>query len=644
MKLVLVQLPVPKLNFGVNTGNIPLGPACLKQAISDIPGCQAELLPGDLATYAGDETIVKAVAHRQPDVVGFTVFVWNRDRSVYLAEKIREKTGARIVLGGPEVTWDTVDTYPDFVDLLVPGEGESAIRMVAQGTVPWDKRHFQCPPDRSWLAAGSPYVNGHLPLGRDKVMLLETQRGCPYKCRFCYYSKSREKRDIAENSKVLEGLAWALDNGVEEIYLMDPSFNARPGLDGLLNEMAALNQENTKPENRIALTSEIRAESVTSARAAAYARAGFRSFEVGLQSTNPSALEIMNRPTRMDKFIDGVKALEQAGIVPTIDLIFGLPGDTPQGFRRTVDFILEHLMDRHVQVFPLLVLPGTVFRKRAQELGLVFSPDPPYPVFSTPGFPGAAMEAALDYAEDAFDRTFYPLPDVDLSHGDGDDYIHLDGVSCLVKLVLDHPLSGIRELARFIASPFQIFFRDKACDPEFAARVVSEITTVNPFVPLELVFEDPGFLPDTEALLAAACTPRPHFLDQDLRWLYPDPGNRSILFTLVSGREELVFEGPMKRQVFLWDHSRLPDMGEVEKFDHLDGVLIRLQETSGPGQAAVHSWQDRMAGHCEDLVPVIFSDPGNQVRWMRLTQPGKYDISLLSIHGQRDGAVISQTP
>ena len=624
MKLVLVQLPVPKLNFGVNTGNIPLGPACLKQAVSDLPGCRAELLPGDLATYAGDGAIVAAVTERAPDVVGFTIFAWNRDRSVYLAEKLREKTGARIIFGGPEVTWDTVDRYPDFVDLCIPGEGESALRLVAEEADPWQNKTLDCPSDRSWLAKGSPYVNGHLPLGRDKVMLLETQRGCPYKCRFCYYSKSRKTRDVAGNPRVLEGLAWALDNGVEEIYLMDPSFNARPGLDGLLKEMAALNRE-----GRISLTSEIRAESVTASRAAAYARAGFRSFEVGLQSTNPAALEIMNRPTRLDKFVDGVKALEQADITPTIDLIFGLPGDTPQGFRRTVDFILEHRMDRHVQVFPLLVLPGTVFRKRAQELGFVFSPHPPYPVFQTPGFPEAGMEASLDYAEDAFDRTFYPLPDLDLSHKGEDRYIRLGGMPCLAKLVLNHPRPDARALARSITSPFQIFFSQEACDPDYAAQVVANITAANPFVPLELVFETAEQLPDTDALLAAANTPRPHFLDQDLRWLYPDPGNRSLLFSLVTPRRELIFEGPMKRQIFLWHHSRLPDIADLEGLAHLDGILIRPGRDTDQIHAAIRRWQDEMADRHEEIVPVTFSDPGCQTRWLSLTQAGKYDFSLL---------------
>jgi hypothetical protein len=44
MKAILIQRPVPKLTFGLNTGNIPLGPACLKQAAAGLPGCRVEML------------------------------------------------------------------------------------------------------------------------------------------------------------------------------------------------------------------------------------------------------------------------------------------------------------------------------------------------------------------------------------------------------------------------------------------------------------------------------------------------------------------------------------------------------------------------------------------------------------------------
>ena len=637
-KALLIQLPIPRLNLGLYTGNIPLAGACLKQAARDVPGWQVELLSETAVSWAGDQAVVRDICDRKPDLVGFTVFAWNMDRSVFLARQIKEKTGARLIFGGPQVTEDTLGDFPGFIDYLVIGQGESLFRRVLEDDIQEDRDLWENPrgasastpvvlshdglAQESMLVNGSPYVNGHLDLGPGQVMLLETQRGCPYKCGFCYYSKARKKRDIADGKTVIQGIEWALNNNARELYLMDPSLNARPELASLLETIAALNRS-----KKLSIISEIRAESVTDPMAAKYAAAGFKQFEVGLQSTNPTALETMNRPTNLNRFVTGVKALEKQGIEATIDLIFGLPGDTPQGFRGSIDFILEHDFQDHIQVFPLLVLPGTAFRRQASDLGLEFSSHPPYPVIKTPAFSRDDMVQALDYAEEAFDRTFVPFPDLEISFvasGTKDYYIRPDNRRLLAKLVLDTPrsLAEIDALADSISSPFQIFFLDNALDQKYINQVTATVSKKNPFVPLELVFVTSEFVPDTNAVLNAAAHIRPHFLDLDLQYLYPEPGNRSILFTLVSAGTTPVFQDTMQRQVLLWSGNGLPGLSVLTDFFHLDGILI-----PGRGEALFH-WQDAMAELHEDIPPVSFADISLQVRWLSMTEKDKYHLGV----------------
>lgn len=640
MKALLIQLPIPRLNLGLCTGNIPLAGACLKQAAQDLLGRQVEILPETAVSWAGDQAVVRDICDRNPDIVGFTVFAWNMERSVFLARQIKEQTGAQLIFGGPQVTEDTLDDFPGFIDYLVIGQGEALFRQILENTTQGNRNMRKNACDRnppkpavlndaglnreSMLAKGSPYVNGHLDLGPGQVMLLETQRGCPYKCGFCYYSKARKKRDIADAETVIQGIDWALHNHAKELYLMDPSLNARPGLSPLLEKISALNGS-----KKLSIISEIRAESVTDKMACQYAAAGFCQFEVGLQSTNPRALDAMNRPTDLKRFVKGVKALQKQEIKATIDLIFGLPGDTPQGFRDSVDFILEHDLQDHIQVFPLLVLPGTAFRRQALDLGLEFSPHPPYPVIKTSVFSQADMVQALDYAEDAFDRTFLPFPDLEISFirpGSKDFYICPDNRRLLAKLVLDtpRPLEEIHTLADCITSPFQIFFSNNALDRNYINQVTAAVSKRNPFVPLELVFIAPGFVPDTDAVLNAAPRIRPHFLDLDLQYLYPEPGNRSILFTLVSAETTPFFQGPMQRQVMQWTGAGLPGLSILTDLFHLDGILI-----PGRGQALLN-WQDAMAEIHEDIPPVCFVDIALQMRWLSMTEKEKYHLSLFN--------------
>ncbi len=639
MKALLLQLPIPRLNQGLNTGNIPLAGACLKQAADGIAGWEVTLMPEQAVSWAGDQAVVQDVCAFCPDLVGFTVFAWNMERSAFLARQIKEKTGAKLIFGGPQVTEDTLTDFPDFIDFLIIGEGETLFRQILADRSLWvntcsgstcsDVRCHSGSGQASMLALGSPYVKGHLDFGPGHVMLLETQRGCPYQCGFCYYSKARKKRNVADSRQVLDGIAWALDNGGQEIYLMDPSLNARPGLKGLLSDIEALNKS-----KKIPIISEIRAESITGELADLYARAGFTQFEVGLQSTNPAALKIMNRPTDLKRFVTGAKALQERDITVTIDLIFGLPGDTVQRFIESVDFLLDQGLEENVQVFPLLVLPGTAFRKNAGKLGLIFNPFPPYPVIETPGFSRPDMEAALDFAEEAFERAFLPFPDLEISFQGNkkasptvkDHYIACGGRPLLAKLMLDtiRPLIEIRNLADRISSPFQIFFSGSALDQTYMNRVTAVISEKNPFVPLELVFLTPGFLPDTMAIERATAHKRPHFLDLDQQYLYPEPGNRSILFTLVSGETDSFFQGPMQRQVLLWTHGSLPGLSALDDLAHLDGILI-----PGCGRDLVN-FQDVMAQIHEEILPLCFVDISLQIRWLSLTEQGKYHLPVLS--------------
>lgn len=621
MKVLLVQLPIPRLNLALKTGNIPLGAAYLKQAAAGLPGCRVDILPELLASHAGDEALIQAIVEQDPDILGFTVFCWNLERSLYLAEQIKGKTRARIIFGGPEITRDNTLIRSKAIDFYVYGEGEDLFTQLLTSESPWGQGSGES--NVCSLSLGSPYVNGYLASGIE--MLLETQRGCPYRCGFCYYSKSRKTLGIVPDQGVLDGIAWAAHNGIDEIYLLDPSLNSRPGLAHLLEKIALLNRS-----GQISLISEIRAESVDKNMAELYRKAGFTGFEVGLQSTNPAALRQMNRPTDLKAFLNGIKHLQAVGIAPTVDLIFGLPGDTLAGFRQSLDFVAQNHLDDHLQVFPLLVLPGTLFRKNSRKLGLVHQAKPPYTLISSPGFTSQEMVLALDAAESAFDMSLCPFPDLEISfkkESQSDFHVSLAGRPHLSKLVLHapRPLDEIQDLACQITCPFQIFFGPGMIDPAYQQAVIRSVSETNPFVPLEMVFIEPARVPDTREMLGAMALRRPHFLDHDLGYLYPEPGNRAVQFTLISRRVDLFFQGEMKRQVYLWDRDYLPGEADLEAFAHVDGILM----DSPLAVDIFGKWQDRFSKRHGEFVAVNFARINLQIQWMEKTVSDRYQLAVL---------------
>jgi len=632
--VVLSQLPIPRQNFGRRTGNIPLGAACLKQAAQDLAEVQVQILPQHLSAYLGDAALLEHLKNAEAEIYGFTVFSWNLMRSLFFAQKLKAARDCRIVFGGPEITPDNALAQSAFVDFLARGEGEALFRRLLQDAAAWPTGSGAESAAEWFQTATSPYLSGMIDPTIENLMLLETQRGCPYRCGFCFYNKSRRRLAIAEERNLLKAVAWAVDRHIAEVYLLDPSLNSRPRLKPLLAEIARLNAD-----GRVRLFSEIRAEAVDEELADLLAAAGFYWFEIGLQSINPKALERMNRPTDLKRFVAGARHLKDRGITPSIDLIIGLPGDDLQGFMRSVDFVADHGLQDDVQIFPLSILPGTDFRRRHRELGLRFENHPPYTVTASRGFAPEDFLMAYDYAESRLDAVFFPLPDLDVAWRlgaprslaeAGDLRVRLGKAAYVAKLVLNRvrPLDGIRRLARRLTQPYQVLVGPALAEMGYLKKVLAATTAENPFTPLEVVFFEPVEMPRTHELLAALNLSRPHFLDGDLRFQFPKPGNRVVLFTLVSENRGIRFQGEMERQVYWWRKPALPLPKDLVEFESMDGILI-----DAPAAAPeIIAWQDRFGREVAEKHNVSFADADLQRRWLRIASPDEY--VRMAMHGK----------
>ncbi len=626
-RVLLTQLPIPRQNFARRTGNIPLGAACLKQAARELPGVAIEILPESQVSYLGDAALAALIRAARPDVMGFSVFSWNIERSLYAAEQLKAVLpSARIVFGGPEVTPDNPLVRSPYVDFRVFGEGEQVFRRLLTEPGFWAQGHAVESAAEIFRRARSPYMDALLEPAVEHLMLLETQRGCPYRCGFCYYNKSRHGLATAAPENLLEAVRWAMAHDVGEVYLLDPSLNSRPDLRELLAAIARLNAEKS-----LRFISEIRAEAIDEGLADLLAAAGFTWFEIGLQSTNPQALKIMSRPTPLDRFLRGVERLKRRPLTPSIDLIIGLPGDDLAGFMRSVDFVAAHDLSEDVQIFPLAVLPGTRFRRRRRELGLRCEAHPPYTVTATPSFSPEDFLLAYDYAETRLDTVFFPLPDLEVCwrRGAGRDFrkaadlrVRLGEIECVAKLVLNRvrPEEEIRRLARRLTQPYQVLVGPGLRDFGHLVRTLRTTTAENPFTPFEVVFFEPAELPRTSEFLNVLNLRRPHFLDGDLRYLFPQPGNRAVLFTLVSADRRARFRGDMQRQVYWWQGRRLPSLQELAELGDLDGVLI---DSPVPFEA-VCAWQDAVGPSAAEEFHIGFGEAALQARWLLRTCPDEY--------------------
>jgi radical SAM superfamily enzyme YgiQ (UPF0313 family) len=549
--VLLVQLPIPLPGPEPVRGNVPLAAAYLK-LFGRQRGLEEKfeiaILPARLANTLGDQGLVAEILDRRPWLVGFTCFVWNVERVLWVAGELKRRDpDVKVVLGGPEITADNawVLGHPA-VDYAVIGEGEQTFTEMLGALAPG---HATISPIAGlWVGAGegdspifaarksgqSPllarrplasldevagvYLEGILDAAEERLMFLETVRGCVYKCKFCYYPKSFEGLTRLGPGQIAASLSHARAAGVEEVFLLDPTLNQRRDFADFLRLLARGN-----PDRQFTFSGELRAEGIRSEHARLMREANFAEVEIGLQSVDPTAQDLMNRKVPRAAFERGVRALLDEGIRVRVDLIVGLPGDTADSVRRGIDYLLRTGLYGEVQVFNLSILPGTPFREEAEPLGLSYQPRPPYYVLQTPTLRLEEMVDLVEEVQEAFGIEFDPLAPLDwdlLMHGAGTGAhrtIDLDAAIACSPLPDQRPAQCLTLWLRS---------RDFALRREEAVRRIREVLDSNPHTTLHVVLE-PGGRPErlSVATLAAvqhACYASTSYLD---RYYSLHPGN-----------------------------------------------------------------------------------------------------------------------
>jgi radical SAM superfamily enzyme YgiQ (UPF0313 family) len=535
--VLLAQLPIPPLGPEPIRGNVPLAAAYI-QLFAERKGLGAsydiEVFPARLANTLGDQALTDALVERDPWLVGFTCYLWNIERTLWVARELkRQRPGVRIVLGGPEITADNawvLDT-PDY-DFAVLGEGEQTFADLLLGLLgddvppapvagllvpalgPGPRYHPSRVPERraplpDLNVLASPYLAGILDAADEEMLLLETARGCRYRCRFCYYWKSYDAVYQLSDANVRANLRHAADRGAREVFLLDPTLNQRKDFAALLRLLAEGN-----PGRRFTYFGELRGEGVTEETAYLLREANFTEVEVGLQSVEPDAMTLMDRKNNLRAFERGVRAMLGQGIRVKADLIVGLPGDTVASVRKGLHYLHDNGLGDDVQVFNLAVLPGTAFREQAAELGLVYQPRPPYYVLKTPNLDRTDLFGLMQEAQDLFGVEFDapPAPVLHFAPGPGPERVW--------RVDLDAPERDPDPPPASRSQAFTLWMRagDFGARRRDAAGLIRQVLADNPYTTLQVVLE-PAVPPCGLSLplleeLTAVCQSQPTYLDR----------------------------------------------------------------------------------------------------------------------------------
>ncbi|MFO7895782.1 MAG: DUF4080 domain-containing protein [Candidatus Cloacimonadales bacterium] len=335
---------------------------------------QVDLL--EFSINQSEREILQAIYQQQPDLLAFSVYIWNAELIQHLLPDLKKILPAvKIILGGPEVSFDFQRWLRDFpeIDQIICGNGEAANPLKSselQQLIKADNLPFS--------SVAFPYSSQDFPQLEHKYIYYESSRGCPFRCSYCLSSRRDQVLDFRDLKQVLAELQWLAKFQPRIIKFVDRTFNARPSHHRPIWQFLIAEAGVTKYHF------ELHPEFLTEEdfEILATAPQDLFQFEIGIQSTNPRTIAAIDRQDNWQKSRANISRLQQMGKFHLhTDLIVGLPHEDLASLARSFDEIIS-LAAQHFQMGFLKVLPGTKMAEQVEEYEIMHTAAPPYEILS----------------------------------------------------------------------------------------------------------------------------------------------------------------------------------------------------------------------------------------------------------------------
>ncbi len=400
MNILLINIC---LRFDSPIKHIPVGLACIATAL-DKAGMKPDILDVDLYRYT-DEQVESFLKTRRYDIVGLGTIVsgykYTKNLSVLVKRAMPEAllvVGNTVASSIPELLLTRV---PE-VDVAVIGEGDETVVEIVRAVA--DKKGWQdisgiayrneagtvvfTPPrkaiskletlpfpdyslfeidqylDVSNITVPEPHP---IPLKELRALPLNTARGCPFDCTFCYHAFKKDSYRTYPFDLVVKQIKYLQDTyGINYIHFWDElTFVSIKKVRELCD---AIERENV----RFYWAMGPRGDLIKKKHLDLLKRCkdlGAISIGGALESSAPEILKAMNKRMHLEDFIEQMETARAAGLTVRTSLVFGYPQETAETIKNTLDVC------RRLGIYPtsgfVLPLPSTPIYDFARARGLI---------------------------------------------------------------------------------------------------------------------------------------------------------------------------------------------------------------------------------------------------------------------------------
>ena len=335
-------------------------------------------LAGFIYTHEPIKDVIEKMDN--PFVVAFSCSVWNYEYNKALAKEIKKAYPESVIIfGGHNVLRDfaTFDECPE-TDILIYREGEEAFRRIIAALL--GNKSLNDIPNIAFRSENgyvrteeegfcmneypTPYLSGIfdgiLNDGVSFSAILETNRGCPFKCAFCDWGTLGSRVRLFPMERIRAELDWIAENKIEYVYCADGNFGIVDRDEEIAEHIIFLKERTGYPRNFRVCFTKNRTDFVKKICMRFNEHGLDKAQTLSFQSLSPVVLENIGRKNiSLAHFRELMNEYSRLGISTSSELILGLPGETKESFTKGLCDLLEYGQHKAIQVYTCDLLPNS---------------------------------------------------------------------------------------------------------------------------------------------------------------------------------------------------------------------------------------------------------------------------------------------
>ena len=322
------------------------------------------------------------------DVVCFSLYFWNNENILEISKGLKQQLNREVLIlaGGPSVNVVRDNNYnkdnPDF-DYTIYAQGERPFYDILKHKFDGQPLSVLTTKNCSWvehdrvkkadyefyrLTNGSPYIESRHILekvvydmeyqGRTFSLPYETVKGCPFNCSFCDWTSGLSHKVAKRKFSYELDVELFHELGIHKLYFSDANFGMHKEDKGIVEILAEHNRTHEEKFYIVSANfSKTKKRDVYDILKIMLANDLLYTFKVSIQDIHLEILDNIERPDiPWPEHLEYVKSIQRdfPDLVPTVEMIQGLPGQTRETWENMLTEISRHSFNALVFKFIII--------------------------------------------------------------------------------------------------------------------------------------------------------------------------------------------------------------------------------------------------------------------------------------------------